>query len=501
MADSYFFKFNQDLDDIQKRKESGELTPQQAVQAADKSYSVIQQAVNVAGKDAGGGYVSNLTAPMTNLYNTRKQYLTGEIDQKTLDVQNSVNLGKSKLNITGDPEMSKVLALSSLVGPNALALIPEMNTKVASYLSKNADPTPTTKPADILPDTPEEKQTTGTYLNLLKSNMGSLDSKSGDDKVRTTNELNANITNVLKSIDVHSLTVNDPSQYNQVTDLLASPEYGKFVSQGGGIHQAAAANANTILQSEYIDKVIPVLKSAFEKAQVDTSSLARGLGGIEGSAMIPATNVDAAKVIQPVFSGGGVMFRADPSADTTIKNKAKDLNNTVAPIVNKLLRMDAHLNGDTDYKAAYDRNAEAIFGIKANGAMDTNVLEPQPAAKPEPVQKTEGLPHSIDYGNRPDGTPKGAGFFGELPLKGGKGIATEYSMSNSDVQVNGKSVDFPSLVPTLSKEQLDLMVNDIIPNHKKIPKDIAMKATDFARHRLEQGLPLFATPDEEGKFR
>lgn len=366
MADSYFFKFNQDLDDIQRRKESGEFTPQQAVMAADKSYAVIQQAVNLAGKDAGGGYVNNLTAPLTNLYNSRKQFLTGEIDKTTLDNQNSVNLGKSKLNLTGDPKMADTLALTQLLGPNTLALIPEVNKNVADFLSRNANPAPTTKPADILPDTPEQKQATGSYLSILRNNMGALDSKQGDDKTRTNNELDANVSNVLKSIDVHSLTVNDPAQYNQVTDFLASPEYGKFVSQGGGIHQAAAANANTILQSEYIDKVIPVLKTEYEKAQVDTSGLARGLGGIEGSAMIPATPEAATKSIKPFFSGGGVTFRADASADTTMKNKAKDLNARVAPVINKLIRMDAHLNGDTDYKASYDRNFESIFGVKAD---------------------------------------------------------------------------------------------------------------------------------------
>lgn len=373
MADSYFFKFNQDLDDIQKRKESGELTPQQAVMAADKSFAVIQQAVNLTGRDAGGEYVNNLTAPLRGLYENRTKFLNGEIDKNTLENQNSVLLGKSKLNILGDPKMAATTALTNLLGPNTLSLLPEVNKTVADYLARNANPTPVSKPADVLPDSQEDKQAVGTYFGVLKSNMGVVDSKQGDDKTRTTEELNANVTNVLKSIDVHSLTVNNPSEYNQVTDFIASPEYGKFVKSGGGIHAEAAENAKNILQSQYMDKVLPVLRQEFEKAQVDTSSLARGLGGIEGSAMMPATPVAATAQIKPVFSGGGVTFRADPNASTVMKNKAKDLNSNVAKVINKLLRMDAHLNGDTDYKGSYDRNFETIFGVKQDGTSINKV--------------------------------------------------------------------------------------------------------------------------------
>lgn len=373
MADSYFFKFNQDLDDIQKRKESGELTPQQAVMAADKSFAVIQQAVNLTGRDAGGEYVNNLTAPLRGLYENRKQFLTGAIDRDTLEIQNSTLLGKSKSNILGDPKIAQVTALSNLLGPNTLTLIPELNKTVADYLVKGANPSPASKPPDVLPDNQEDKQAVNTYFSILQSNMSAIDSKQGDDKTRTTNELNANITNVLKSIDVHSLTVNNPAEYNQVTDLIASPAYGKFVKEGGGIHAEAAENAKNILQSQYMDKVLPVLRQEFEKAQVDTSSLARGLGGIEGSAMVPATPVAATAQIKPVFSGGGVTFRADPNASTVMKNKAKDLNSNVAKVINKLLRMDAHLNGDTDYKGSYDRNFETIFGVKQDGTSINKV--------------------------------------------------------------------------------------------------------------------------------
>lgn len=371
MADSYFFKFNQDLDQIQKQREANQITPQEAVMAADKSFAVIQQAINLTGRDAGGDYVNNLTSPLKGLYENRKQFLTGEIDQKTLETQNSVLLGKSKLNLLGNPKMAEVTALSNLLGPSTLALLPEVNNAVVDYLGRNADPSPTSKPADVLPDRTEDKQAVGTYFGVLKSNMDAFDGMQGDQKTRTAEELNANVTNVLKSIDVHSLTVNNPSEYNQVTDLIASPQYGKFVKQGGGIHAEAAENAKNILQTQYFDKVVPVLKQEYEKATTGS------LGQLTmARSLTPAQTVEGTPVvkdIKPVFSGGGVTFRADPSASTAVKNKAKDLNNGVAKVINKLLRMDAHLNGDTDYKGSYDRNFETIFGVKQDGTAINKV--------------------------------------------------------------------------------------------------------------------------------
>lgn len=92
------------------------------------------------------------------------------------------------------------------------------------------------------------------------------------------------------------------------------------------------------------------------------------------------------------------------------------------------------------------------------------------------------------YGPRQDGTSKGSGYFGELKLKNGD-VTTEYSIG---VEIDGKEREIPSLVPTLTKEELKLMVDDIIPNHKKVPETIVKKAADHAKNRIAQGLSPFA---------
>lgn len=109
----------------------------------------------------------------------------------------------------------------------------------------------------------------------------------------------------------------------------------------------------------------------------------------------------------------------------------------------------------------------------------------------------KGKKPSEDFGNRPDGTPKGPGHLGTLKLKGG-GVATEYSVGVQLEANGGKETDIPSLVPTLTKAEIDLMVNDIIPNQKAVPDAITQKAVDHANKRVKEGLSPFVEKEDDG---
>lgn len=99
----------------------------------------------------------------------------------------------------------------------------------------------------------------------------------------------------------------------------------------------------------------------------------------------------------------------------------------------------------------------------------------------------EAQPVLAFYGKRPDGTWKGTGWLGELKLPGG-GVAGEYSVG---VGIDGKETLIPTLTPNLSKDEIRLMVNDIIPGGKKVPDAILSKAVAHARARLAEGRSPF----------
>ena len=102
---------------------------------------------------------------------------------------------------------------------------------------------------------------------------------------------------------------------------------------------------------------------------------------------------------------------------------------------------------------------------------------------------------SPNYGNRPDGTPKGTGFLGELKRPDGK-VSTEISIG---VNIGGKEMDIPTLVPTLSESQKQwLLTHD--PS-EKIPQDIVQVAVDHAKKRLAEGKSVYAdAPQTSGDW-
>lgn len=88
-------------------------------------------------------------------------------------------------------------------------------------------------------------------------------------------------------------------------------------------------------------------------------------------------------------------------------------------------------------------------------------------------------------------TPKGLGYFGNLQRPDG-GIMGEYSLSPT---INGRKVEIPSMVPTLTREELQSML--VLPDAAQPTAAIQQKALAFAKQRLAAGLPVFARQGEQ----
>ena len=85
------------------------------------------------------------------------------------------------------------------------------------------------------------------------------------------------------------------------------------------------------------------------------------------------------------------------------------------------------------------------------------------------------------------GTLKGKGYFGEIPVNQG-GAMTEFS---SAFEQDGKLVSHPLLVPTLNKQEIDLLKMGLEPT-----PEIYKKAQDYAQQRISAGQSPFASPQE-----
>lgn len=105
-----------------------------------------------------------------------------------------------------------------------------------------------------------------------------------------------------------------------------------------------------------------------------------------------------------------------------------------------------------------------------------------------PAAPNPGLPPPpSNYGNRADGTPKGNGFLGALKNSNGD-VSTELSIG---VNIDGKEVEIPSLVPTLTPDEVQWMLDNKPPT-----QTIVQKASEYARQRILQGKSPFADNSE-----
>ena len=101
-----------------------------------------------------------------------------------------------------------------------------------------------------------------------------------------------------------------------------------------------------------------------------------------------------------------------------------------------------------------------------------------------PAKAPYADPTRLDSYRHADPTQmKGRGFLGPLQNKRGQTM-TEYSIS---IPINGKEVEIPSLVPTLSQQEIQMILNT-----GQITEGMMQKARDHAIMRIQKGLPVFA---------
>jgi len=107
-----------------------------------------------------------------------------------------------------------------------------------------------------------------------------------------------------------------------------------------------------------------------------------------------------------------------------------------------------------------------------------------PARKEEVQKLNEAYQNAGSYGKRVDGTEKGTGWLGELKMKDGSNrVMTELSLG---FDVNGKEVEMPSIVPTLT----DAEVNYLLEGNKPT-REIMQKAFHHGMDRIKNGKSPF----------
>jgi len=194
----------------------------------------------------------------------------------------------------------------------------------------------------------------------------------------------------------------------------------------------------------------------------------------------------------------------DPNESIKQISALHNIQGTMAQVTPALMQSAQKLPEGQRKVRINDQNAPGLvdnfnvaFKKMLNGKQAESFLIDMDQGTIIPVVRGRGdESNNSDWGKRADGPTKGNGWLGVMTRPDGK-ISSEISVG---VNINGKEVEIPTMVPTLSKEETDYLLSN--PTDKKdlfqtpTGKAIMTKAVDFAKDRMAQGKSPFAGNDE-----
>lgn len=344
MADAYATALAENVNGISQKFQTGEMTAEEAIAALNAQRLTITNTIGQQGRKTGGDYIQTVTSPLLETIDFAKKAISGEEPLASLENQTQMLITKQKLIAVTDPENAKLVAASQLL-KNMDYQAGAVNAGVLRILGQATDG----DKDNVNPFTKDTKSSKS-FFDIIKTNL----KKAGKGELNEAglNELNTVLTDVMQGTNAYSNSVQDLNQLKEVQNFLADPNFAAYVKKNGGIPSEAVSGAKDSIQQLYMDKVIPLVEGELRRARVvtvDTKSLGSGVLGVMTSSSA------AEDAVSVKVEGGNITFVSKTGEGIT---KARELNQKLAPVMNKMVRVTAHLNGETDYGKYYDR----LFG-------------------------------------------------------------------------------------------------------------------------------------------
>lgn len=365
--------------DIQERLDAGSITNEQALAENAKlrnDFNAITQQVRGT---AGGDWVDSVAKPIMDTLKIKEDYFSGKVPAEIAQNRLSNAQTRSVLPIMSDPRMAAILGISKMVPALSQSLLANFGAYTVDAINKN------TKPGGVKHnpypdgDNADELKENKVYMDSLKditSKLGLKDQTIEHPK-ETMEELSANINNLIKGMNTHAGVVDNPKQMNQATDFLASPEFLQYQRIGGKVDGSNLAGVQNIVETTYLQSLIPAIQKQWEQSQT-TTSISLPAGGFPtmsaasiGSAA-SGTEQSTNSAVQYRWTGSGIVFQPakglekNPGANAS----ARQLNKNLAGLINKTVHLRAHLEGSDDYTKYWEASEGEIFGVKPDGAGD-----------------------------------------------------------------------------------------------------------------------------------
>jgi hypothetical protein len=393
MSDGYNTIFQDKLLNARKAFDvSGDM--QTALDAVETGYFQISNLISSTGGTGNVAQITALTSPMTNMYEATKRYIKGT---DTLEVLNNTRKIEDArivaLMFAKNPEQQQRIALSNLIGNTDIELSGVIAASAISYIDSSL----ANKPVALTGLEPKEqkaivnvglsfieKDTAGKVLGLEKE------------------EGYAYIEKLFTDFDKYSASVDNPQELNELVTMIADPRFGTWVKANKGIPASISSQVKDTLKAFYSE---PVMKDVVQNWEMDVAGDQKAFGFnflgtltdpiSENSFNKPATKVAALPdILEPFMTESGLSFRAKQGAPQNLVAPAlKQVNKTVLPKINRLIKAMAHVEGHTDYNKVFEESYAKILGVAPD---EVPKKEKAPLASETFVPKTDGTVRAGD---------------------------------------------------------------------------------------------------------
>ena len=287
------------------------------------------------------------TKPMKVWYDHALKIARGEQDQASLQTANDIAVQQEVFSSLQTPETLAAAANIKIFG-DRVVLGSAYNT-AASEAFTNSVMRNTVPPVE----TPEFGDLAGfTKDTWSRASSGEL----GEEELQ---EVQINTSNLLEHIG--KATQYSATDLDLAAETFSSDEYAALIKSGNAplMTSEAAQGAVDVFSQQYSSVVAPLLRERWEQATFQAS----GKGDTPSAFKAPKKNLDVKEHYKPVYRGAGVKFEAtSPSGEGGLGSaQSHSLNTEVAPVLNKLIRLGAHMELHTNYRKYFEDNFEELF--------------------------------------------------------------------------------------------------------------------------------------------
>ena len=298
-----------------------------------------------------------LAGPWRSMFEDQQKLQMRMMDPKEnkdlVENELKVLLARKKLAmVTESPRLLNIVGASELLGSNsnlALGAVPEVRSAILSITSTPGQDTPK------VVGTEGEKTATDLATAGIK---GVATGKMNGVTVRDLEKLKLETKNVNENILTQVGTYLggnnvDPKALVNITNYIASPEFGAYVV-ANPLNRTAVETAAKVWKANYV----PSVQKAIQSTLTDYLNESGGAGaGARGN---PARLLDTVDIVLS-SAGVSVVPRKDVSLDSAGVADQNEKLKKVSQAINNMVKVGAHLEGNTDYAAYWEKNKHILM--------------------------------------------------------------------------------------------------------------------------------------------